>query len=423
MVCLRYDKNPDKLVTFTAKNLLNNEHIVDSRSTVDGGATVQQPEDMQPSQYFSLFRTEEWWQYLVMETNRSNAGHGYSKKQCLLGLLEDLQAPLLVADWKTGQAPSHADTSEPRVQMCQHGMEPYRDVSINESKVKFKVWLGFFFCQYLPAKPIKWGIKIWALSESTTGYMSKVVKDLVAPYHHTGMPVYMDNFYTGVPLLREMAILVIGGCGTVCALTNFHDLQRTRTINQRSGQQQQQQWCKCRFCDTEHLLERRTCIPTYTQVYDLLDLSDSDVSDWIPESDEELDLDLQLQDEADPPENSQQSDVPGPSPNRGAANHDGGPKTPVPRFLPERSPGLNLPECQTRQDLQKACGTMIVNRKGFPISLKDVKQWASKAKRGDMRWERDEDLLYVQWNDNKPVTLLSTFHDANTTDVAERRRG
>ena len=48
---------------------------------------------------------------------------------------------------------------------------PYRDVSINESMVKFKGRLGFR--QYLPAKPIKWGIKIWALSESTTGYMSK----------------------------------------------------------------------------------------------------------------------------------------------------------------------------------------------------------------------------------------------------------
>ena len=69
----------------------------------------------------------------------------------------------------------------------------------------------------------------------------------------------------------------------------------------------------------------------------------------------------------------------------------------------------------------RACGTMIVNRKGFPINLKDVKQWARKAERGDMRWERDEDLLYVQWNDNKSVTLLSTFHDANTADVAERR--
>ena len=50
-----------------------------------------------------------------------------------------------------------------------------------------------------------------------------------------------------------------------------------------------------------------------TQVYDLLDLTHSDVSDWVPESDEELDLDLLLQHEADPqgssqpePENSQQ---------------------------------------------------------------------------------------------------------------------
>ena len=67
----------------------------------------------------------------------------------------------------------------------------------------------------------------------------------------------------------------------------------------------------------------------------------------------------------------------------------------------------------------RACG--IVNRKGFQINLKDVKQWAGKAERGDMRWERDGDLLYVQWNENKPVTLLSTFHGANTTDVAERR--
>ena len=69
----------------------------------------------------------------------------------------------------------------------------------------------------------------------------------------------------------------------------------------------------------------------------------------------------------------------------------------------------------------RACGTMLVNRKGFPGSLKDVKQWARKAKRGDMRWERDRDLLFVQWNDNKPVTLLSTIHDANTNYVAQRR--
>ena len=43
----------------------------------------------------------------------------------------------------------------------------------------------------------------------------------VAPYHHTGMRIYMDNFYTGVPLLRELATLEISGCGTVCANRKF----------------------------------------------------------------------------------------------------------------------------------------------------------------------------------------------------------
>ena len=38
-----------------------------------------------------------------------------------------------------------------------------------------------------------------------------------------------------------------------------------------------------------------------------------------------------------------------------------------------------------------------------------------------MRWERDKDLLFVQWNDNKPVTLLSSIQDANTNYVAQRR--
>ena len=41
-----------------------------------------------------------------------------------------------------------------------------------------------------------------------------VVKDLVAPYHHTNIRVYMDNFYTGVPVLRDLASLGIAACGT-----------------------------------------------------------------------------------------------------------------------------------------------------------------------------------------------------------------
>ena len=47
---------------------------------------------------------------------------------------------------------------------------PYRDVSIDKSMVTFKSRLAFH--QYMPGKPIKWGVKVWALYESTTGYMS-----------------------------------------------------------------------------------------------------------------------------------------------------------------------------------------------------------------------------------------------------------
>ena len=48
-----------------------------------------------------------------------------------------------------------------------------------------------------------------------------VVKDLVVPFHHTGMRVYMDNFYTGVPLLRDLSALGVEACGTVRSNRNF----------------------------------------------------------------------------------------------------------------------------------------------------------------------------------------------------------
>ncbi|KAK3774699.1 hypothetical protein RRG08_051241 [Elysia crispata] len=115
---------------------------------------------------------------------------------------------------------------------------PHGDMTIEESMVKFKGRLGYR--QYMPAKPIKWGIKIWCLAESSTGYMSRLYEKafvgtnctallpqfpsphkeggragarpgsqggerLVASYHHTNMRVTMDNFYTSVPLLQDLA--------------------------------------------------------------------------------------------------------------------------------------------------------------------------------------------------------------------------
>ena len=76
--------------------------------------------------------------------------------------------------------------------------------------------------QYIPMKPIKRGIKVWVLGDSTNSYFSRfqvytgrqenhevglgahVVKtltsDLKNKYHH----VYFDNFFTSVQLLEQV---------------------------------------------------------------------------------------------------------------------------------------------------------------------------------------------------------------------------
>ena len=175
---------------------------------------------------------------------------------------------------------------------------PYGNVTIGESMIKFKGRLSFR--QYLPAKPIKWGVKVWALAESDTGYLHKfqvycgreegqerglahrVVLDLMGELQNTHINLYMDNFYTSAPLLCELQIRGIKACGTVrsnqkglpesllpknrqlqkhayvvaqqdelsfCAwmdrkpvlvLSNFHYPAEVGQVNRRSGQQKQQ---------------------------------------------------------------------------------------------------------------------------------------------------------------------------------------
>ena len=45
-------------------------------------------------------------------------------------------------------------------------------VSVDESMVKYKGRL--VFRQYLPMKPVKWGIKVWVMAESNTGYVNNL---------------------------------------------------------------------------------------------------------------------------------------------------------------------------------------------------------------------------------------------------------
>ena len=57
------------------------------------------------------------------------------------------------------------------------------------------------------------------------------------------------------------------------------------------------------------------------------------------------------------------------------------------------------------------------NRKHFPVSLKSVKKLA----RGDSRYLCKNSVTCMVWQDKKPITFISNFHDPEQTGVATRR--
>ena len=178
---------------------------------------------------------------------------------------------------------------------CSQLFQPYQNVSIDERMVKNKG--RYSFRQYIRDKPTKWGMKLWVLADSKSGYTYNfdvylgkennlssfglaytVVMNLVTSLVNQGYHLFFDNFYTGIQLMKDLVARGI-----------------------------------------------------------------------------------------------------------------------------------------------RACGTVLVNRKGFPAGLKNVKEWEKKAKRGDVRWERDGDILAMQWKDNKTVSFLSTIHQARKTQTVVRR--
>ena len=88
--------------------------------------------------------------------------------------------------------------------------------------------------QYVPQKPVKRGIKVWALAVAINGFISmfqvytgkhgntvqkglgaNVISTLTKPYIKTFRHVYFDNFFTSVDLLLDLYQSGLYGCGTV----------------------------------------------------------------------------------------------------------------------------------------------------------------------------------------------------------------
>ncbi|XP_053545623.1 piggyBac transposable element-derived protein 4-like [Bombina bombina] len=115
---------------------------------------------------------------------------------------------------------------------------PQRNIAIDESLMKFKGRLGFK--QYIPSKKSRYGIKFYKLCESGSGYTwafrvyegkdshldppgcpdflgtsAKIVWELLIPLLGKGYHLYLDNFYTSVPLFRILYCLDTVACGTI----------------------------------------------------------------------------------------------------------------------------------------------------------------------------------------------------------------
>ena len=115
---------------------------------------------------------------------------------------------------------------------CEKEYRLNREVTIDETMVAHKGRISLK--QYMKAKPVKWGIKLWVLSESKTGYVYRfqvykgkengqaekhlarhVVRDLVVNFDNDGHHVYMDNYYSDPTLFIELFKGGIYACGTI----------------------------------------------------------------------------------------------------------------------------------------------------------------------------------------------------------------
>ena len=255
-----------------------------------GGASVLHPPEANPGMYFDQFWTGEMWRQLVDETNRyANQERqrnppppsapiwtpvATDEMRAFVGLcfaMGILRLPsrndywrvsnwLLKTNFGTVMARDRfnliwrylhlANNDAPAAEgdklvkirwfvdflneQFQSVYVPYGKYTVDESMVKFKGRLEFR--QYLPAKPTKWGVKVWVLAESDTGYLSKfqvytgrapggqerglthrVVTALVDHLYGQYTQVYFDNFYTSPDLLTYLHARQVYACGTVRA--------------------------------------------------------------------------------------------------------------------------------------------------------------------------------------------------------------
>ena len=117
------------------------------------------------------------------------------------------------------------------LQQCKTQYNVHRECSVDEAMVGFRGRLAFR--QYMPAKPTKFGIKVWALGDSHNGYVgnfqvytgkvegaaekgltNRVVKDMTDDLKGKSHLVVFDNYFSSCVLLQDLEKDQIYCCAT-----------------------------------------------------------------------------------------------------------------------------------------------------------------------------------------------------------------
>ena len=120
------------------------------------------------------------------------------------------------------------------------------------------------FKQYHRDKPIKWGMKLWILVDSKTGYnysfdmyvgcdedvddfrrigkVNGIVLKMAKVLYGQGYHLYFDRFYTSPHLLHWLRLVDLSGCGTV--MTNREGFPKDLKVTGK-GTQGESEWMQC----------------------------------------------------------------------------------------------------------------------------------------------------------------------------------
>jgi len=138
---------------------------------------------------------------------------------------EDPQTDKTVKTWKVKKVMDYV------VKRFREMYTPRRELSVDETILKFKGRLSIK--QYIKIKPVKWGIKLFTLAESTTGYVlnlvpyvgkrddtnksktTQTVLDVSCHYLNLGHHIFFDNYYTSIELMKALFAEKTLCCGTI----------------------------------------------------------------------------------------------------------------------------------------------------------------------------------------------------------------